>query len=151
MKKIIAMTMGGLALTFAMLILQAPASAGNVVSLRGDNGIPSNIDAPKLFKTEEPEKLFPRAHEGTPPLIPHVVDYNENKYKITLKTNGCLDCHDKSVSDKPKSPKANKGHYTGPNGVIEDEIYKSRYYCAQCHVPQLKTKPLVENTFVGSQ
>jgi cytochrome c-type protein NapB len=151
MKKIIAVTMGGLALTFAMLILQAPASAGNVVSLRGDNGIPANISAPRLFKTEEPEKLFPRAHEGVPPLIPHKVDYNENKDKITIKKNGCLDCHDKSVSDKPKSPKANKGHYTGPNGVIGDEIYKSRYYCAQCHVPQLQTKPLVENTFVGSK
>ncbi len=151
MKKIIVMTMGGLALTFAMLILQAPASAGNVVSLRGDNSLPTNISAPKLFKAEEPEKLFSRAYKGAPPLIPHQVDYNKDKYKITIRKNGCLDCHDKSVSDKPKSPKADKSHYTGPNGVIGDEIFKSRYYCAQCHVPQLQTEPLVVNTFVGSK
>ena len=151
MKKIIVMTMGGLALTVAMLILQAPASAEDVVSLRGDNSIPDNIPAPRLFKTEEPEKLFPRAYKGAPPLISHVVDYDDKKYQITMKKNGCLDCHDKSVSDKPKSPKANKGHYTSPNGVIGDVIFKSRYYCAQCHVPQLKTKPLVDNTFVGSK
>ena len=151
MKKMIAMTIGGLALTFAMFILQAPASAEGVVSLRGDNGIPANTAAPKLFKTEEPDKLFSRAFKGSPPLVPHVVDYDEKKYKITITANGCLDCHDKSVTDKPKSPKANKGHYTGPNGVIGDEVYKSRYYCAQCHVPQLQTEPLVGNTFVGSK
>ncbi len=151
MQKIFATMIGGLALTFAMFLLQAPASAENVVSLRGDNGIPANISAPKLFKTEEPEKLFARAYKGAPPLIPHVVDYDEKKYRITIKKNGCLDCHDKSVTDKPKTPKANKGHYTSPNGVIAEVIFKTRYYCAQCHVPQLQTEPLVGNSFVGSK
>lgn len=147
MKKLSVVTIGGLALAFAMLLSLAPASAGETVSLRGSSGIPDNIAAPVLFKTEEATKLFARAFKGAPPQIPHITDENDKKYMITMKQNGCLECHDKSVDDKPKVPKASTGHYTGSDSVIRDKVFGARYYCMQCHVPQMQTKPLVGNTF----
>ena len=152
-----AMTIGGLVLAAAMVLSPAlvlapsPAVADSVVSLRGSSAIPGAPDAPRMFKAEIPDKAFARAHKGAPPLISHEIDLDDKKYAVTLKANGCLKCHDKSVTDKEKAPKASTAHYKAPNGVIGESVFKRRWYCIQCHVPQLKTKPLVANSFVGSQ
>tara|TARA_B100000315_G_scaffold117415_1_gene107644 strand:+ start:793 stop:1242 length:450 start_codon:yes stop_codon:yes gene_type:complete len=149
------MTIGGLVLAAAMALslalAPAPAAADSVVSLRGSNNIPGAPEAPRFFKAEVPDKAFARAHKGAPPLVSHEIDLNDKKYAITLKRNGCLKCHDKSVTDKEKAPKLSTAHYKAPNGVIGETVFKGRYYCIQCHVPQLKTKPLVANSFVGSK
>ncbi len=157
MRNLSVVTISGLALVAAAVLSLAlaptPAEADSVVSLRGSSNIPAAPEAPRLFKAEVPDKAFDRAYKGAPPLISHETDLNEKKYQISIKRNGCLECHDKSVTDeeKEKAPKLSTAHYKAPNGVTGETVFKSRWYCVQCHVPQLKTKPLVANSFVGSK
>jgi len=38
-------------------------------------------------------------------------------------------------------------HYVDRNGNFLAEMSPRRYFCNQCHVTQVETGPLVENTF----
>ncbi len=49
------------------------------------------------------------------------------------------------------------GAHAGAVGVVDrdgnfrSEITPSRYFCVQCHIPQMDVKPPVENTFVDAE
>jgi cytochrome c-type protein NapB len=38
-------------------------------------------------------------------------------------------------------------HYQDRDGNFLADVAPRRYFCEQCHVPQVDAKPLVENTF----
>ena len=140
MRKMIIATMAGLAL---MILNPAPAPAADVQSLRGGLGMTETGPAPKLYKLDLDQETFPRNFEQQPPLITHKVE----KYKINLKTNRCLKCHDKPYYEEEESPLVGVSHYIGPDGKEMETINMGRYFCTQCHVPQTKAKPLIANTF----
>lgn len=142
MKKVIFSALTCLAV--AMLIA-APASSNEVKSLRGNLNIPAQADAPNVPKLEVVDK-FERNFKTQPPLIPH----KSAKYRISLKTNKCLKCHDKKYYKEEEAPMVGKSHYMDAAGKESKSLNKGRYFCNQCHVPQLLAKPLVENTFTGS-
>ncbi len=144
MKKIIsALAFVGVALT----LLAGPALAQQKMSgLRSDADF-SKDKAPEQAKVLIPDDpAFPRSFKEQPPLIPHKVD----KYRISLKENKCLSCHDTDKYKEEKAPKIGDSHYVGADGKVTAKISMRRYFCDQCHVPQFDAKALVENTFVGN-
>lgn len=145
MKKTIGTATASLALALALLLPQGSPRADQVTSLRGHLAIPAENAAPATYRLDKPAKPFPRSYEQQPPLITH----RAAKYKINLKENRCLNCHDKATFKNEEAPMASKSHYLDANGVERDTINMKRYFCTQCHVTQTDARPLVENTFIG--
>ena len=115
-----------------------------VDSLRGAD-IEKTSAKPAKRKLVEQAGGFERSFKEQPPMVPHVVD----KYEINLKVNGCMKCHSEKTYEKEKAPKVGDSHYVTRDGKTLDTISSRRYFCNQCHAPQLKGEPLVENVFDG--
>ena len=147
MSRFIGATLGGLALVLAIMIPQASALAGEVTSLRGGFDLTKEGEPPEAFRLDIPEQIFERGWETQPPLVPHPV----TRYRINLKSNTCLFCHGKKTYEKAKSPSVPESHFKDRNGKELESTAKSRYFCTQCHVPQVDVKPLVDNTFQGGE
>ncbi len=139
MRKILAVGM-----TAAMFAAGAViAGAAEIKSLRGD--VPLDAEA-KLFKKKKVETVTggrKRAWKLQPPTIPHKI----NKERITLDENSCFRCHAHDTYKAENAPMISKSHYKDPNNPDEKNLVMSRYFCYQCHVPQVDAPPLVENTF----
>ena len=132
------------AFAVAALTAALPALAEQVKSLRGPNGMTETIKAPRIHKPETAARI-PRTFRTQPPLVPHTID----KHQINLKTNRCLACHDRAVNVQHQAPAISRSHYIRRDGSEGISISKTRYFCNQCHVPQVNARPLVENTFKG--
>lgn len=116
-------------------------------------------------------KVFDRAFENAPPMIPHNV---EGMLPITRADNQCLGCHLPEVAPSVNATSIPKSHFAsfrpvtsiGANGEVikegkavanssdvitvthkQDSLNMGRYNCSQCHAPQSKNDPLVENNF----
>ena len=118
-------------------------------------------------------KRFKRAYQDAPPMIPHSV---EGLVPIKKGNNQCLGCHMPDVAPAVGATPIPQSHFTNfrpktyvKNGVLyknghpikntSDEnlanvsikpmktLYMGRYNCTQCHAPQAKLNPLVENKF----
>lgn len=142
MKKIILTTIAAVATAFAV-----QGIAAGVTSLRGDIDLTETGEAPRTGRLMSKEGGFDRAFEQQPPLIPHKMDKSE----INLRNNGCLKCHGKENFEKEKAPEIGKSHYEDADGKVLDTVSMRRYFCTQCHVPQVGSDPLVENTFDSSK
>jgi cytochrome c-type protein NapB len=126
-----------------MVVPAPPVPAADVVeSLRGKD-LTEPDKAPVFAKQLLEEGGIARNFEKQPPLIPHTVD----KYRITLRENGCLKCHSAANYEKEQAPKVGDSHFIDRDGKQLDKISMGRYFCEQCHVPQVDAPPLVENTF----
>ena len=115
----------------------------DVVSLRGH----ANLDADSVT-TEQ--KYYPKDGEPIerdyvqqPPLIPHKID----GYKVNLKSNKCLSCHSWKNYKEANATKISQTHFEDRDANVLANISARRYFCTQCHVPQVGAKPLVDNTF----
>nr|WP_235281960.1 nitrate reductase cytochrome c-type subunit [Thalassotalea sp. ND16A] len=84
-----------------------------------------------------------RNYPMQPPVIPHKV----RNYQVDLKVNKCMSCHARNRTDESQAPMVSVTHYMNRDGNFLAEISPRRYFCNQCHVPQLDTEELVENTF----
>ena len=99
---------------------------------------------PELLRYVIDKEEIPRNFENQPPLIPHT---SETK-TIDLRENKCLHCHMKQPGEKAaKSKEMSKSHFVDRNGKKLDRPASNRYFCTQCHVPQVNAKPLVESNF----
>ncbi len=116
-----------------------------VASLRGAYDIKAESLKPTKKKVVSQEGGFERSYKQQPPMIPHKID----KYRITLKNNGCMKCHDEKNYKKEKAPLVGESHFISRDGKKLDHISSRRYFCNQCHAPQVDAKPLVENEFAG--
>src|SRR5512134_733037 len=99
--------------------------------------------APDVGKQTVPAGGFDRAYRQQPPLIPHKVE----GYQITGDNNACMGCHDWPGNTRVNAPKISETHYVDRQGVRLDKVAGTRYFCQQCHVPQVDAKPLVGNMF----
>ena len=108
-------------------------------------------------------KLFERAFENAPPMIPHDVD---GMLPITINNNQCISCHAPEVASSvgalpyPKSHminfRPNSRAIAGANTSSEDmkdvkitslnKLSGSRFNCSQCHAPQSQMEA-PKNTF----
>ena len=123
--------------------LSLAGQAADVQSLRGAMDIidPSSpVDIKKVQPDRDP---IPRDYVQQPPLIPHKID----NYKITLKFNKCLTCHSWKNYKRYGATKISQTHFEDRDANVLANVSARRYFCTQCHVPQVDAKPLVENEF----
>ncbi|MFY0619086.1 nitrate reductase cytochrome c-type subunit [Shimia sp.] len=92
-------------------------------------------------------RRFVRNYRQQPPIIPHSID----QYQIDLSANQCLACHDWSVAGDRGAPTLSMTHYLDRDGTQLDAIAGTRWFCNQCHVPQVDAPALVKNTFEPSK
>ncbi|HEB94909.1 MAG TPA: nitrate reductase cytochrome c-type subunit; periplasmic nitrate reductase electron transfer subunit [Sedimenticola thiotaurini] len=131
----------------ALMYVGTVMATGGVSSLRGHQGIEDMAKKPTKKKQKVAEGGFERSYKIQPPTIPHKID----KEKINLKVNTCLKCHSEKTYKKKKAPKVGDSHYVTRDGKVLTTISSRRYFCNQCHAPQMDATPLVENTFEGAK
>ncbi len=143
MKKILSITLAAFAM--AVISSQSVIAKEGVASLRGTQDIEGKSLKVTKKKVVSQEGGFERNYKLQPPLIPHKID----KYKINLKTNGCLKCHSKKNYKKEKAPMLGESHFLTRDGKKLNKVSSRRYFCNQCHAPQVEANPLVKNDFEG--
>lgn len=129
----------------AMTAVMFSSAVMAVESLRGDHALDADANKVMKHKIDTVQGGIKRNFKLQPPMVPHTVD----KYRITLKGNGCLKCHSEKAYKKEKAPKVGDSHYVDRDGKTLKTVSSRRYFCSQCHAPQVKSEPLVENVFEG--
>lgn len=108
---------------------------------------------------------FDRSFENAPPMIPHST---KGLLPIKIGSNMCLTCHMPALAVTMKSTALPASHFTNYRPELiekggkyqvdakEGEVYEkslgdqlshTRFNCTQCHVPQAKIDPMVQNNF----
>ncbi|MEH6443204.1 MAG: nitrate reductase cytochrome c-type subunit [Oceanospirillaceae bacterium] len=120
----------------------ALAADGDVTSLRSQSL--EVQDPPEKLKNYPKENLDLRInYVQQPPLIPHHI----RNYEVDRKTNKCLTCHSFKNYKRYGATKISVTHFLDRDGKALSDVSPRRYFCLQCHVPQVKAQPLIENTF----
>ncbi len=114
----------------------------NIATLRA-NDIAVEPDAPRMGNEENKDIKRKRNYPMQPPTIPHKI----SGYRIDLNSNKCLSCHSRRQVADSQAPMVSVTHYMDREGNFLAEVSPRRYFCNQCHVPQMEVKPLVENVF----
>ncbi len=137
-------TASALMITVLSLICAATANAGNggLLSLRGAVPLTEVAPAPLMKKTRV-NAPFKRAYVQQPPLIPHKI----RSYQINRRSNKCLTCHSWSRYQETGATKISPTHFRDRAGRELANVSPRRYFCTQCHVPQVVGEPLVGNAF----
>ncbi len=136
----------------------------------------TTIVPPKVEYTDAApgtSKKFARAYQDAPPMIPHSV---EGLVPIKIGNNQCLGCHMPDVAPAVGATPIPPSHFTNfrPETTVKDgviykngkpikntsdenlknvsikpmkKLYMGRYNCTQCHAPQAKLNPVVQNKF----
>ncbi len=118
-------------------------SSEHVVSLRGHTSLDENSGTPVQKKYAKDGEPIERDYVQQPPLIPHKI----RGYKVNLKSNKCLSCHSWKTYREKGATKISQTHFEDRDLNVLANISARRYFCTQCHVPQVDAKPLIENTF----
>ncbi len=128
----------------AFMSASAAVIAGNgVATLRGENPLDAAAEQFERRKQATVDGKFDRSWKQQPPTIPHKIEKDE----ITLQVNTCLRCHGVANYEKEKATKVGDSHFVAADGTKSDKLDMRRYFCNQCHAPQLNVDPLIENTF----
>lgn len=121
----------------------AIAQSASVQSLRGLDIESQNV-VEDVYKQDK--QRFTRNYRQQPPLVPHSID----QYQIDLNANQCLRCHDWTTAGDRNAPTLSMTHYLDREGNQLDRVAGTRWFCNQCHVPQVDAPALVGNTFEAS-
>lgn len=125
------------------VVLSQFALAENVASLRGHSTADEDSQVPLLKNWQRDRDPILRDYVQQPPLIPHKID----GYRINLKFNKCLTCHSWANYKEARATKISQTHFEDRDKNVLANVSARRYFCTQCHVPQVDAPPLVENTF----
>ncbi len=136
---IASITLGLLAAT----AISMPANSAEIESLRGSSELDQDSKAPELKKYAKDGEPIARDYVQQPPLIPHKI----KGYKVNLKSNKCLSCHSWKNYREAGATKISQTHFEDRDENVLANISARRYFCTQCHVPQVNAQPLVENQF----
>ncbi len=141
MKKL--MVLGMTLLLGSLTYLPIGLAQQKVVSERGDIPIDQEGATPAVKHWQPDTAPIKRDYVQQPPLIPHAIE----GYQVDLKFNKCMSCHSWSTYQAAKATKISQTHFKDRDGNDLADVSARRYFCTQCHVPQMDAKPLVENTF----
>lgn len=110
---------------------------------------PINVEPtpPAMQKVRNTDVKEVRNYPMQPPVIPHKID----GYQVDIKANKCMACHARSRTGESQAPMVSVTHYMDRDNNFLAELSPRRYFCTQCHVPQLEAKLLVENDFVDME
>ena len=135
------------ALLFAGLTLFPYASFGTddggLITLRGASIQEEAVDSGDALKKSIESTPLERDFTQQPPLVSHAVD----NYPVTKNFNKCMDCHSWERYRAAKATKVSQTHFKTSDGQDLANISPRRYFCLQCHVPQVDAKPLVANNY----
>lgn len=137
-------------LTAFVLLLAGTAFAsehfppGHVDRLRGMTPIIEESRTPPLVNPDEAEGRPVRNYAMQPPVVPHRID----NYQIDINANRCMFCHARTRTGASRAPMISVTHFMDREGNFLAELSPRRYFCLQCHVPQVDTEPLVDNEFI---
>lgn len=141
--KIVMVLGAGLVMGASALFATAQAQEEGVTSLRGDVPLKTENQAVEGKRWQRDRDPIPRDYVQQPPLIPHSIE----GYKINVKFNKCLTCHSWANYKNSNATKISQTHFEDRQGDVHANVAARRYFCTQCHVPQVDAPPLVENTF----
>ncbi len=127
----------------ALFTLGSAAASADVQSLRGMQEIDAESNPAVIQHWQEDKEPIQRDYVQQPPLVPHAIE----GYKVNLKFNKCLTCHSWANYKDAKATKISQTHFEDREGEVLANVSARRYFCTQCHVPQVDAKPLVENEF----
>jgi len=117
--------------------------AEELTSLRGHVDLDSEAKAPESKPYAKDGEPIVRDYVQQPPLIPHKI----KGYTINAKSNKCLSCHSWKNYREAGATKISQTHFENREHSVLANVSARRYFCTQCHVPQVNAAPLVENTF----
>ena len=121
----------------------ANVSSGGQASLRGLTELDETRPADAFKQIPKDRSPFASAYVYQPPLIPHQIRH----YELSTNANKCLSCHSFKNSRESGATKISVTHYATREGQVLSDVSPRRYFCLQCHVPQVEAKPLVVNDF----
>ena len=124
-------------------IMYSAHTDDNIATLRGEVSIARQSQAPRIEQVEDNDIKRKRNYPMQPPTIPHNID----EYQVDLFTNKCLSCHSRRRAEQSGASMISVTHYVDRNGNFLAEMSPRRYFCNQCHVTQVESRPLVDNTF----
>lgn len=132
-----------------LLVNTMPAIAATPVQpLRGNIGIMELGDAPPPERQAITPKPASRDYPQQPPRIPH----NVQGLLIQTRVNMCLACHARQTESRSNAAKLPDSHFLTRTGdKSSDTVAPRRWFCNQCHVPQVDTPPLVSTTYRAPQ
>jgi cytochrome c-type protein NapB len=130
-------------LTAAAMTLAGTALAEPIQSLRGVETVDADSVAPEYKAYVKDRPPIARDYLQQPPLIPHQIE----GYTINIRHNKCLSCHSWANYRSSRATKISQTHFESRDGAILANVSARRYFCTQCHVPQVDSAPLVENEF----
>ncbi len=123
--------------------LAVPATSADIASLRGITDLHEDSAAPEQKVYNKDGEPISRDYVQQPPLIPHKID----GYQVNLKANKCMSCHSWTHYREAGATKISQTHFEDRQNNVMANVSPRRYFCTQCHVPQVNAQPLVENTF----
>jgi cytochrome c-type protein NapB len=132
-----------------VLVALALLAAGSVLAQDGlltlREGTPLDVNAspPPIPAVVNSDIRQVRNWPEQPPVIPHQID----NYQIDLNVNKCLTCHSRTAVAVSQAPMVSVTHFQNREGQTLAAVTPRRFFCTQCHVPQLEVQPIVGNTF----
>jgi nitrate reductase (cytochrome), electron transfer subunit len=96
-----------------------------------------------LVNAENNDRKRTRSYAMQPPTVPHKTD----NYQVDRFANKCLDCHARTRAADTQATPISITHYQDRDGNFLADVSPRRYFCEQCHVVQMDTKPAVGNRF----
>lgn len=131
---------------YAGIALAQPAPGmGN--GLRGPTPLDKEGPAPLMPKMNNDDARRGRAFAMQPPVIPHQID----NYQVDKSFNKCMSCHGRERVAESQAPMVSVTHFMDRDNNFRSEISPRRYFCTQCHVPQMEVRVPVENTFIDAE
>ncbi len=121
----------------------ANVNNGGQASLRGLTELDETRPADAFKKIPKDHSPFASDYVYQPPLIPHHIRH----YELSTNANKCLSCHSFKNAQESDATKISVTHYATREGQVLSDVSPRRYFCLQCHVPQVEAKPLVDNNF----
>ncbi len=125
----------------ATLFLLAAGAAAD--ALRGPIPINETSEAPAMPKVDDSDVRKVRNYPEQPPVIPHDI----RGYQVDLRFNRCLTCHSREAAPAAGAPMVSVTHFMDRDQQVLTEVSGRRYFCTQCHVPQMVVEPAIGNTF----
>ena len=137
------------AIVFSCLTLSAAAQVGDghPRGLRGATPLDKESATPLMPKMVNDDIRKGRAFVMQPPVIPHQIE----NYQVDMNFNKCMTCHGRSKVPESQAIMVGVSHFTDRDGKFRSEIAPQRYFCTQCHVPQMDVKVPVGNTFIDAE
>ena len=138
-----------IAFLFSCLMLSAIAQVGDghPAGLRGATPLEREPAAPVMPRMVNDDIRKGRAFAMQPPVIPHQIE----NYQVDKNFNKCMTCHGRGRVSESQAIMVGVTHFMDRDGNFRSEISPQRYFCTQCHVPQMEVKAPVENSFIDAE